>query len=34
VKQHGGDTMLEASERADQPLDEGGMAGAERGTGS
>jgi hypothetical protein len=29
VKRYGDDAMLEASERADQLLDEGDMAGAE-----
>ena len=29
VKRYGNDAMREAAERADQPLDEGDMAGAE-----
>jgi hypothetical protein len=29
VKRHGDDAMLEASQRSDQLLDEGDMAGAE-----
>jgi triphosphoribosyl-dephospho-CoA synthetase len=31
VKRYGDDAMLEASERADQLLDEGDMAGERRG---
>ena len=34
VKRYGDDALLEASDRADQLLDEGDMAGAETGTAS
>jgi triphosphoribosyl-dephospho-CoA synthetase len=34
VKRYGDEAMLEASERADQLLDEGDMAGEGRGTAS